>query len=309
MTAPQDTPSSASAALPGGTPLLAVGCLVINALVWGLSWWPFRQLQERGLHPLWSTALVYAAAVVCVLAWRPLAWRELFRHPGLWLLLAAAGITNVGFNWAVSVGDVVRVVLLFYLMPAWSILLAWPLLGERPSRASLLRLALALGGVVIVLKAPDSPWPLPNSGADWLAIGGGLCFAITNILLRRYGNSPSEGRMLAMFGGGALMASAAAALGMGLGGVSAPALNAAGWPVAVGLCLAFLASNLALQYGAARLAASTTALVMLTEILFASVSSAWLGAAELETRTLVGGGLIILAALLAALQPGAKSPD
>jgi drug/metabolite transporter (DMT)-like permease len=187
--------------------------------------------------------------------------------------------------------------------------LAWPLLGERPSRASLLRLALALGGVVIVLKAPDSPWPLPHSGADWLAIGGGLCFAITNILLRRYGNSPSEGRMLAMFGGGALMASAAAALGMGLGVVGAPALNAAGWPVAVGLCLAFLASNLALQYGAARLAASTTALVMLTEILFASVSSAWLGAAELETRTLVGGGLIILAALLAALQPGAKSPD
>jgi drug/metabolite transporter (DMT)-like permease len=105
------------------------------------------------------------------------------------------------------------------------------------------------------------------------------------------------------------MASAAAALGMGLGGVSAPALNAAGWPVAVGLCLAFLASNLALQYGAARLAASTTALVMLTEILFASVSSAWLGAAELETRTLIGGGLIILAALLAALQPGAKSPS
>jgi hypothetical protein len=40
---------------------------------------------------------------------------------------------------------------------------------------------------------------------------------------------------------------------------------------------------------------------MLTEILFASVSSAWLGAAELETRTLVGGGLIILAALLAVI--------
>ena len=295
------------APLPSGPPLAAVGALLVNALVWGLSWWPFRHLQEQGLHPLWSTALIYAAAVVCVLAWRPLAWRPLVHHRGLWLLLVAAGLTNVGFNWAVSIGDVVRVVLLFYLMPAWSIVLAWPLLGERPSRASLLRLLLALGGVAFVLKAPDSPWPLPHSGADWLAIGGGLCFAITNILLRRYGNSPSEGRMLAMFGGGALMASAAAALGMGLGVVGAPALNAAGWPVAVGLCLAFLASNLALQYGAARLAASTTALVMLTEILFASVSSAWLGAAELETRTLVGGGLIILAALLAALQPGAKS--
>jgi drug/metabolite transporter (DMT)-like permease len=169
MTAPKDTPSTTTLeriALPGGAPLLAVGCLVINALVWGLSWWPFRQLQERGLHPLWSTALVYAAAVVCVLAWRPLAWRELFRHPGLWLLLAAAGMTNVGFNWAVSVGDVVRVVLLFYLMPAWSILLAWPLLGERPSRAALLRLLLALAGVLPpALEARAMPVPVAAAAA------------------------------------------------------------------------------------------------------------------------------------------------
>jgi len=295
-----------SPALATGTPLLAVGCLVINALVWGLSWWPFRQLQDRGLHPLWSTALVYAAAVLCVLAWRPLAWRQLFRHPGLWLLLLAAGMTNVGFNWAVSIGDVVRVVLLFYLMPAWSIVLAWPLLGERPTRAALLRLLLALAGVVIVLKSPDSPWPLPDSASDWLAVGGGLSFALTNILLRRHGHTPSEGRMLAMFGGGAIMASAAAALGMALGTVPAPSLGEGGWPIALGLCLAFLVSNLALQYGAARLVASTTALVMLTEILFASVSSALMGAAEMDGRTWLGGGLIILAAALAALGPNKK---
>lgn len=288
--------------------MLAMGALLINAMVWGLSWWPFRQLQDLGLHPLWSTALVYAAAVVFVLIWRPLAWRELLRHRSLWLLLLVAGLTNVGFNWAVSVGDVVRVVLLFYLMPAWSIMLAWPLLGERPTRAAVLRLVLALAGVVVVLKAPDSPWPIPSSGADWLAIGGGLCFAITNILLRRLGNSPSEGRMLAMFGGGAILAGAAATLGMGLGVVTAPALGASGWPLALGLCLAFLISNLALQYGAARLAASTTALIMLTEILFASVSSAWMGAAQIEGRTLIGGGLIVVAALLAALQPTARGP-
>jgi drug/metabolite transporter (DMT)-like permease len=42
---------------------------------------------------------------------------------------------------------------------------------------------------------------------------------------------------------------------------------------------------------------------MLTEILFASLSSAWLGAAQIDARTLIGGALIIVAALLAALQP------
>ena len=43
----------------GRTALLAAGALVFNALVWGVSWWPFRQLQGHGLHPLWATALMY----------------------------------------------------------------------------------------------------------------------------------------------------------------------------------------------------------------------------------------------------------
>ncbi len=288
------------------TSLLAVGALVINALVWGVSWWPFRDMQSHGLHPLWSTTLIYVLATLGVLAWKPGAWRVLVKHRGLLALMVAAGLTNVGFNWAVTVGDVVRVVLLFYLMPAWSVLIAWAMLGEKPTTGSLLRLLLALGGVIIVLKSPESPWPVPNSLADGLALAGGLCFAMTNVLLRKHGNTPSESRMLAMFGGGALMAIAAALLGMGAGIVPAPAFAMAGVPVAIGLCLAFMASNLALQYGAARLAASTTALVMLTELLFASVSSAWLGAAEFSTRTLVGGGLIVLAAMLAALAPAPK---
>ena len=285
---------------------LAAGALVINAFVWGVSWWPFRELEKFGLHPLWATALVYLLATVMVLAWRPLAWRSLLAHPGLWLLAVASGMTNIGFNWAVTLGDVVRVVLLFYLMPAWSVLVAWALLGEKPSTASLLRLALALAGVVIVLKTPGSPWPLPQSTADWLALMGGLCFAFTNVLLLKHGNTPSEGRMLAMFGGGTLMAGAAALAGMAAQVVPAPLLAFAGWPLAMALCAAFLISNLALQYGAARLAASTTALVMLTELLFATVSSAWLGAAELSLRTLMGGALIVLAAMLAALAPSAQ---
>ena len=295
--------TSVSPALPSGPTWLAASGLLLNAFIWGVSWWPFRQLEAHGLHPLWSTALVYAAATVVVLAWRPLAWREMLRQPGLWLLFVAAGLTNVGFNWAVTTGDVVRVVLLFYLMPAWSVLLAWPLLGEQPNRASLLRLLLALAGVVVVLKSPESPWPVPHSLPDWLALAGGMCFAFTNVMLRKLGHTPSEARMFAMFGGGTLMASLAGMGGLAVGVVQVPALADAGWPVAVGLCLAFLISNLGLQYGAARLAASTTALVMLTELLFASVSSAWLDAAEFSTRTLVGGSLIVVAAVLAALAP------
>ena len=287
---------------------LSVVALVINALIWGVSWWPFRELQGLGLHPLWATSLVYALVFGLLLTRFAGTLPQFARHPSLWALAIASGFTNVGFNWAVTVGDVVRVVLLFYLMPAWSVMVAWWLLGEKPTAGSLLRLVLAMAGVLVVLKTPDSPWPIPSSLPDWLALGGGLCFAITNALLRKLGTEasvPSGARMLAMFGGGAVLASGAALIGMGQGLVAAPALAASGLWIVAALSLAFLTCNACLQYGASRLPGSTTALVMLTEILFASGSAALLGTAEFTPRILWGGSLIVLAALLAALAPAA----
>ena len=297
--------------------LMPAAALVVNAFIWGVSWWPFRELQGLGLHPLWSTALVYALVFAFLLTRFASTLPHFARHPGLWALAIASGFTNVGFNWAVTVGDVVRVVLLFYLMPAWSVLVAWLLLGEKPTAGSLLRLVLAMAGVLVVLKTPESPWPIPSSLPDWLALAGGLSFALTNAYLRKLGSRdpdgsgvdevPSGARMLAMFGGGAVLASAAALVGMGQGVVTAPVLALSGVGLVLGLvsCLAFafMVSNACLQYGAARLPGSTTALVMLTEILFASASAALLDAAEYTPRIVWGGSLIVLAALLAALAP------
>jgi drug/metabolite transporter (DMT)-like permease len=281
-------------------PTLPVLALLLNALVWGVSWWPFRQLEAQGLHPLWATALIYGISLMCLLAWRPAAWRGLAAHPALWLLMLASGLTNVGFNWAVTMGDVVRVVLLFYLMPAWSILLAWWLLGEKPTRGSLLRLAMALLGVLLVLKTPASPWPLPETAADGLALMGGFCFALTNALLRKLQHTPDAARAVAMFAGGTFTATGVALAGMVHGFVPAlPPISVAWWPLALLLSAAFLAGNLALQYGAARLAAHMTALIMLSEVVFASLSAVLLGAAALSSRTMAGGCLIGLAALLA----------
>ena len=279
-------------------PVLA---LVFNAFVWGISWWPFRILQDHGVHPLWSTFLIYTVSLAVLLAVRPSALRGWGGQPLLWLLGVAAGLTNVGFNWAVTIGDVVRVVLLFYLMPAWSVLLAWAVLGERPTGAALLRLLLALAGVAIVLHAPGSGWPVPSGHADWLAIAGGFSFALTNVLLRRLHETPAAPRVLAMFGGGALLAGAVASWGVLQGQLPAVPPPTLAWGV-VALLLAgsFLASNIALQYGAARLAAHTTALVMLSEVVFASLSSVAAGAAELSMRTLLGGSLIVAAAAWSA---------
>ena len=295
-------------------PALAVLALALNALVWGLSWWPLRQLNVDGLHPLWTTACVFTLATVVLSFISPSGWVHFKQHPQLWWLMAASGLTNVGFNWAVTTGDVVRVVLLFYLMPTWSLLLAWWLLGERPTRGALTRLGLALMGVVLVLKTPESPWPLPQDLSDLLAILGGFCFALTNIWLLRLQHTSESSRMIAMFSGGALMAVACAVLAT-LAGVAAWVPHASvteqmlTWsPWVLGLSAAFLVSNFALQYGAARLSAHTTAMVMMSEVVFASVSSVALGASTLTWRVGLGGGMIVLAALLASQAHTPKDP-
>jgi drug/metabolite transporter (DMT)-like permease len=273
--------------------------LLLNALVWGLSWWPLREMQALGLHPLWSSGLIFGLALVVLSFWKPAAWQQLLNTPALWTLMIAAGLTNVGFNWAVATGDVVRVVLLFYVMPAWSIPIAWWVLGERPTRGALWRLALALVGVALVLKTPETPWPWPESASDYLALMGGASFAWTNALLRRHHDTPSGARMIAMFAGGTALSLGLAVVWVGLGHTTLPP-DLSWWPYALGLGLTFLASNLALQYGAARLSAHTTALVMLSEVVFAALSSVALGVSELSARTLIGGGLIVLAAALSA---------
>jgi drug/metabolite transporter (DMT)-like permease len=280
----------------------AILALVTNALVWGVSWWPFRFMEAAGLHPLWSTGLMYAAVLIAVTLYQPRVWLELLASKGLWLLALASGFTNVGFNWAVTVGDVVRVVLLFYLMPAWALLLARWILKEPISLQGALRLALAVLGVLLILKKPDSSWPIPDSLSDWLAIGGGFTFALTNILIRKLDDTSETGRLFAMFAGGAVIALLVAVIGQLAGGVPAlPALTLSTTLAVLGMGAMFLIGNLALQYGASRLASSTTSLIMLTEIVFASLSSVLLGAAVLEVRIVWGALLIFMAALWAAL--------
>ncbi len=274
---------------------------MFNAFVWGVAWFPFRQMAGHGLHPLWTTCLIYLAIAVVMGLVRRHAWRGFAAFPGLVLLGLAAGLTNVGFNWAVTQGDVVRVVLLFYLMPLWSVLLGWLLLGERPTGGALARVALALTGVVVVLKAPGTDWPVPSSLPDWLGVGAGFSFAVTNIVLRRLRAAPGESRALAMFCGCSAVAGVAALAGTALGAIDSPMLASPGWlGWAALLGTGFIVANVCLQYGASRLAASATSVIMLSEVLFASVSSVALGAATLDARILMGGALIVLGALWSA---------
>ena len=278
--------------------------LTFNAYVWGVSWWPFRLLQDAGLHPLWATALIYAMAAAAIGAVRPGVWREIARHPGLWVLVLASGTTNAAFNWAVTIGDVVRVVLLFYLMPLWAVVLARVLLGERLEVAALGRVALALAGAMVVLWPEGGGWPLPRTLAEALGVLGGFAFALNNVMLRREAARSEAARASAMFAGGVLVAGTLAIVLTAQGAIEPPPAPAPVWLVGtLTLGVLFIASNLALQFGAARLPASATAVIMLTEVLFASLSALALDAGTLTPRLVLGGALIVAAAAMAAWQP------
>jgi drug/metabolite transporter (DMT)-like permease len=289
--------------MPQALALAPALALTFNAFTWGVSWWPFRQLQAQGLHALWATVIVYALAVALISLMRPGAWRTLLRTPALWWLVVASGTTNAAFNWAVTIGDVVRVILLFYLMPLWAALLARWVLHERLTPLAWLRIGLALAGAAVVLWPEQGGFPWPRGLADWLGVVGGFSFALNNVLLRHHRDQPEDARALAMFAGGVCVAGALGVVLAAQGGIAWPPQPSGLWPLgALALGLWFLAGNLALQYGAARLAAHATAVIMLTEIVFASVSAALLGAGAFTLQLLAGGTLIVLGSALAALE-------
>jgi len=284
--------------------------LLFNALVWGASWWPFRQLESQGLHPLWATVFVYLLAATVILLLRPRAFGQVMRTPALWVLMLASGATNAAFNWGMVIGDVVRVVLLFYLMPLWTVLLARLLLDEAITRNAALRIALALAGAAVVLWPAalegTSAWsrlPIPRSLADWLGVVGGFSFALNNVMLRREAQRSEESRALAMFLGGVMVAGVLATALASQARMPWPPAVQADWLVlALVLSLLFLLSNLALQYGASRLPANVTSVVMISEVVVAAGSAVALGAGSFSVSLLLGGGLIVLAALLAATE-------
>ena len=280
--------------------------LMTNALIWGTIWWPFRQLQAMGVHPVLGTALVYLILFCGLLLVKPAAAAIARRHPMLLLLAFTSGSTNVLFNWAATTGDVVRVVLLFYLMPAWSVLLAWYFLGEKPNKYSILRLVLAFSGVLIVMIPAGATWQSLTANLslpDALAIVGGFTFAGTNVVLRSQYRVPGEARMLAMFFGGLVAAGAMSVLGIYLGRMPAIPAIAWNWPLRVlVVALLIMVSNWTLQYGASRLAATTAAVVMLSEVVFASASNVMIEGAVLSGRLLLGGALVLSASLIAAIE-------
>lgn len=279
----------------------AVAALLANATTWGLSWLPLRYFESIGLHSLWTTSAIFGIACVAIAASRPASIRGLLKNPWMWALALVSGTTNTAFNWGVTIGEVIRVVLLFYLMPVWAAGLARLLLGEPLNRAVLGRVALALTGAAVVLWEPELGLPLPASAGDWLGLAGGAGFALVNVILRKQAATPATDRALAMAAGGLIVPLLIAPAMVVLGQLNPPPWPALSWclPLVV-FAAVMLWANLMLQYGAARLPSRITSIVLLIEVPVAAASAALFAGEVLSTQVLLGGALIVLASLLAA---------
>lgn len=287
--------------------LPAAGAALVNASVWGMAWIPLKWLEANGVGTLWTTLAIFGACTMAILVAQPSALVRSLALPQLLWVVLASGLTNVCFNLALANGDVVRTVLLFYLMPMWVVVLARWLLHEPVTASAVFRVVLALAGAVLVLGQGRFELPMPSSAADWLALIAGLSFGLNNVLLRRFAGLPDGARSLAMFAGAVVCAPLAIG-GLALAGhapVFAPQQGSA-WLVLAFFAIAVLIGNLALQYAATRLRANVLSVLMLAEILVATLSSWWAGSAHVTMTTLAGGLLIVGASMLAIFK---RSPS
>jgi drug/metabolite transporter (DMT)-like permease len=272
--------------------------LLISSTLWGIAWFPLRFLETHGLNGLWTSALIYSVPALLGL-FLAIQHRKAIASQWGWLVLIAVcnGWCNVSFILAVLDGDVMRVLLLFYLSPLWATVLAWLILKEHMSRLAVLTLIIAMCGALVMLWDPSIGWPWPNHRADWLAITSGMAFALANVSVRKTQDVVIPVKNLFSW----LGVSALAVGWIVFGAVPAPtASNTVLLWTAVAGPLVVLVMTFTVQYGVTKLPVYRSAVILLFELVAGAVSSQWLTNEVMGLHEWIGGGFIVLAAYLSA---------
>jgi drug/metabolite transporter (DMT)-like permease len=267
-------------------------------MVWGLMWYPYRVLQEAGVSGLSATFITYTIALAFGLMVCGPIWREL-RLAGWWgmALMLCSGWTNFGYVLAVLDGEVMRVLLLFYLAPLWTVLFSRWLLGEKLNRYGYAIIALSLCGAFVMLWRPQLGLPLPQSRAEWIGLSAGMGFAMLNVLVRRIQhlsvNFKSAGVWL-----GTVLLTGSALLYQGSLVSQVQSVAPGAWWLLVLVGLVLCGTSIVVQYGLTHLPANQAIIIFLSELVFAAVSSYFLAGEAMGLREALGAALIVSASLL-----------
>jgi drug/metabolite transporter (DMT)-like permease len=284
---------------------LAIFGLLFGALAWGVIWYPYRLMAEAGVSGVASSFYTYLIATLIGAAVFGRHWRGIFTQPSsiIWLGLAA-GWANMSYVIAVIDGEVMRIMLLFYLSPLWTLLLARFWLKEPITQVGVISITVALLGAYIMLAGPFSAvknhWPIPQNSPEWLALSSGMAFAFSNIVSRKSSHITIRAKSFAVWIG---VISTALMLAPFVGdSFPAPSFFSVNNWLAMGFIALFLmVATILVQFGVTQLTAIRSSVLFLFELVVAAFASYYLAHEVMSLNEWIGGSLIVLAALIAAL--------
>ncbi len=177
----------------------------LSAAAWGLFWIPVRALEDQGLEPALVTASQFIVPVTCLI---PFVLIRLFGNKPLGLQHFDSGLL-IGAAFALYyesllLTDVVRALILFYIMPTWATLIEILILKRRFTRWRGLALLLGLGGMITILNIDTSFRLFLNLG-DAMALASGLFMAFGVTRVRQLPESDVFSQVFAFFFYGAIV--------------------------------------------------------------------------------------------------------
>ncbi len=277
---------------------LALLSLFASGLVWGFAWWPLKYFAAQGIdgHSIALTAYAMVALVSLPLVWRErAAWRKEWHY--LLLIGLCFGVANFLLTWALMAGSVVRVMLLFFLLPAWGAIGGKLFLKETLGWRRLLTVALCLAGVFTIVGGMEV-FTAPLSFADAGAFIAGIFYTLAGITNRAAREIPIASRTLMSFVGCASIA----VVGLAVHPVSIPTLSAFVWVMLFLFAFLWLMGGTALTtYGVTHVDASRAAVLQVTELVVAVISAVLIGGEHFSIGELVGGAMILAASLIEAI--------
>jgi len=282
--------------------LLPAVAVALCGAMWGVFWVPLHWFGSAGVGGAWVSLLFNAMAVASALPFllRRSAWEGFADQAVNGLLLGTAFSL---YTVSLVLTDVVHAILLFYLTPVWSTLAGRLFLGERLSASRLLAMALGFAGLAAVLGVKEGI-PLPRNWGDGLALISGMLWAAGTL---RSFHRPTRRVALPVFtfsfGGllsSAVILAAAAVLGLPL---AAPGQLWAmlPWIMLLGLII-FVPPNFLVLWAAQRIDSARVGILLMTEVLFGTLSAAFLSGQPFTLAEGIGTALIVGAGLIEVLR-------
>ncbi len=279
----------------------AIATLVVAGfgLLWGFYWMPVRAMVDHGLPGAWGTVLATVTAAIVLAPLVALRWRALLRADKVGLLsVAAGGAAFTLYSIGLVYGRVAIIILLYFLTPVWSVLIARYVMGWHTPALRIVAIFIGIAGLLVMLSAGGT-LPMPRGVGEWMSLIAGILWAVgtTGIRVRSdLGVIPAT----FVFAIGATLAGLALApffepfptLSLRDNGVGLLSLALATGVLWWGVSLA------ALMWATMRLDPARVGILMQTEVIVGAVSAALLAGEHLATLEIIGGGLVVAAGLL-----------